>query len=197
MVSWSKISNFETEEKIVKVILNQDQILPSQVFLSEFHYFSICDFGFTCTDEFITDLRNYSIKTNTFSKFNLIVLEPDPKKYFYHNFSKYPLIKMSIEILDEEYLEVLNEDPGGSPADSIASVATTLIYYSDDMRLAIYGNNDYEICIAAFRSKSDHLRFLSSVGKVPWISMSQAIEDFYTLERLSEREKKLLIQNYQ
>ena len=63
---------------------------------------------------------------------------------------------MSIEILDEEYLEVLNEDPGGSPADSIASVATTLFYYSNESDLAIYGNNDYEVCIAAFRSKSDH-----------------------------------------
>lgn len=193
---WLEAKHYPEESKKIRDFLVPKKLLPNQVFLTEFKYFISCDYGFTCTDEFFDDVKNYLIN-ESIESFKISVLEPDPENFFYEKYSKYPILEIPCNTSAEKYLELLNQDLGDGSAGSIASVATTLFYYSNEGDLAIYDNNDYEVCIAAFRSKSDHLRFLSSVGKVPWISMSQAIEDFYILERLSKKEKKLLIKNYQ
>lgn len=48
-----------------------------------------------------------------------VVLVPDPIWYFYHHFRKYPAVHIEAGDSAERYLSVLNEDPGGSPADAI------------------------------------------------------------------------------
>src|SRR5271165_2726834 len=48
-----------------------------------------------------------------------LVLTPDPVSYFLHHFGKYPLLEIQANGSPEEYLTVLNEDPGGSPADAV------------------------------------------------------------------------------
>jgi hypothetical protein len=48
-----------------------------------------------------------------------VVLRPDPVSYFFAHFGKYPLIEIKPSGSAEEYMAVLNEDPGGSPADAL------------------------------------------------------------------------------
>jgi len=48
-----------------------------------------------------------------------VVLEPDPIQYFHRLFKKYPLVEIAYGDSPQEYLTLLNEDPGASSADAI------------------------------------------------------------------------------
>lgn len=48
-----------------------------------------------------------------------VVLDPDPLYYFHPRFSKYPVIEIAFGDSSSDYLAMLNEDPGSSPADAV------------------------------------------------------------------------------
>jgi hypothetical protein len=50
-----------------------------------------------------------------------LVIDPDPRNYFKRHFNKYPLVEIDILDTIENYLMMLNEDPGFSPADAIGT----------------------------------------------------------------------------
>lgn len=47
------------------------------------------------------------------------VLDPDPLAYFYQHFKRYPAVEYRQSDTPQSFLEVLNKDPGDSPADAI------------------------------------------------------------------------------
>jgi hypothetical protein len=65
------------------------------------------------------DLLVLLMKRSSDRAVSYVVLQPDPVSYFHKFFGKYS----ALEILDgdsaEEYLAMLNEDPGDSPADAV------------------------------------------------------------------------------
>jgi len=48
-----------------------------------------------------------------------VVIQPDPVSYFHKFFGKYSALEISDGDSAEEYLTILNEDPGDSPADAV------------------------------------------------------------------------------
>jgi hypothetical protein len=50
-----------------------------------------------------------------------LVLSPDPVQYFHRLFRKYPLVEIRVGDSTDNYLSILNEDPGGSPADAVGT----------------------------------------------------------------------------
>lgn len=52
---------------------------------------------------------------------NYIVLRPDPVYYFNAHFNRYPVLEISQSDSTTEYLDAMNQDPGGSPPDAVGS----------------------------------------------------------------------------
>jgi hypothetical protein len=50
-----------------------------------------------------------------------VILRPDPILYFYRHFRKYPALEIELHDTAASYLDALNEDPGGSPADAVGT----------------------------------------------------------------------------
>ncbi len=57
-----------------------------------------------------------------------LVLSPDPIRYLYH-FNKYPLLDIGYRDSLDDYLALLNEDPGGSPADAVGTVWSVSVIF--------------------------------------------------------------------
>ena len=74
----------------------------------------------TCTAEFNTLIQSL-MKLSGDEKCNYIVLDPDPIQYFLRHFNKYPILEICAGDSSEQYLALLNEDPGGSPADAVGT----------------------------------------------------------------------------
>ncbi len=50
-----------------------------------------------------------------------VVLDPDPVHYFHCHFNRYPVLEMAVGDTAENYIEFLNQDPGGSPTDAVGT----------------------------------------------------------------------------
>jgi len=74
----------------------------------------------TCTREFANLLQALLALSNDRNA-HYIVLDPDPLKYFHKHFGKYPILSLQKGDPAETYLALLNEDPGGSPADAVGT----------------------------------------------------------------------------
>ena len=104
------------------------------------------------------------------------VIEPDPERYFFHHFGKYPIIEVSVNDSEETFLKAVNEDPGGSPADAIIYNGRVIVVYSDSPVWALYGERDYEFCVAAFAREELKDAFVSSYGPERVFSIEEAVE---------------------
>jgi hypothetical protein len=56
-----------------------------------------------------------------------VLLRPDPIQYFHRHFHKYPAFEITLDDTAKTYLAVLNEDPGGSPADAVGTNWSTCV----------------------------------------------------------------------
>jgi len=79
-------------------------------------------FTFDCVEfktkrflHFLHSLMQWSGDRTTY----FIVLDPDPIRYFYPHFHKYPLLEIGSEDSEDDYIAALNADPGTSPADAV------------------------------------------------------------------------------
>jgi hypothetical protein len=88
--------------------------------------------------EFLCKLMEWSKD----SHFRYIVLEPDPFSYYFTHFSKYPLFEISIDDSDEAYINALNEDPGGSPADAVGTNWFRYVILPPSKKWFIHGQQD-------------------------------------------------------
>jgi len=186
---------FVTEIEYVSQLLRKGVNLPNQVFQSDFKYFGICDFGFISTDEYYENLKNYLVSCG--ERFLKIVsLDPDPIKYFYNNFGTYPYLEISVESSNDEYIKYINEDPGGSPADSIAMNGRTLVYYTGKNDWAIFCNAELEVCIVAFKEKESFSSFKKIGKEMAWLNVEEALKNLFVLNELSKNERNSLKINY-
>ena len=64
-------------------------------------------------------LLHLLMKCSSDKAVSYVVIDPDPVGYFYKFFGKYSAFEISDGDTAEEYLGMLNEDPGGSPADAV------------------------------------------------------------------------------
>lgn len=75
----------------------------------------------------------------------VLVMEPDPERYFYHHFSCYPAILGNDFSSQQEYLAAISADPGGSLADSITDNSGVVVAGDGTGRWAAYFNRDFEL----------------------------------------------------
>ena len=78
------------------------------------------DDGELCTIRF-AGLLQLLMELSDDTKVYYVVLCPDPVHYFHRHFNRYPVIELTYGDSEEDYLKILNEDPGGSPADALST----------------------------------------------------------------------------
>jgi hypothetical protein len=77
-------------------------------------------------------------------------LEPDPVRYFFAHFGKYPLVRYDEQPVDgDAFRKPLNEDPGGSPADAIASRTDRFAMFPADLRWLLFADRNVEVGVVA------------------------------------------------
>jgi hypothetical protein len=74
----------------------------------------------TCTREFARLIQALLILSNDRAA-HYMVLDPQPVTYFHRHFGKYPILSLLRGDSAETYIALLNEDPGGSPADAVGT----------------------------------------------------------------------------
>lgn len=73
-----------------------------------------------CTREFARLVQEL-LALSSDNAAHFIVLHPEPVAYFHRHFGKYPILSLQRGDTAETYLALLNEDPGGSPADAVGT----------------------------------------------------------------------------
>lgn len=95
------------------------RVVDSRRVATSMQCMSFDDVG-TRTKEF-GDLLHRLMHLSADKTCHYVVLDPDPTHYFLHHFKKYPIVEIRAEETVEQYLAILNEDPGGSPADAVGT----------------------------------------------------------------------------
>lgn len=73
-----------------------------------------------CTYEF-SDLLQRLMEHSNDTQIYYIILDPDPQYYFYQRFKKYPAFEIVRGDSRNDYIAMLNEDPGDSPIDAVGT----------------------------------------------------------------------------
>ena len=171
---------FLAEFEKVKSIIDIEKELPDQVFRKPHSKFLIIEFDVIFMREFFRSIKAF-LKLVGEKEFSLLSIDPHPEKYFHKNFHKYPLITFSIENTEEEFLSMLDEDPGDSPADSILVRADRLVVYSESGNLFIYGERELELGIVVCADEKVEEAFASSYGEEWIFSVDGAVENILSL----------------
>lgn len=69
-------------------------------------------------DGFFSFLRELAAMSSE-DHFYLVVLDPDPEKYFHKHFGVYPALSFSINDSESNYFELMSREMLGSPADAL------------------------------------------------------------------------------
>lgn len=94
-----------------------------------------------CTKAFFGLLQNL-MRWSGDSSCYYVVIDPDPINYYWLNFQKYPSVEVSVDDHNRDYLSVLDEDPGGSPADAIGINWDDYVIFPRSKKWFIRGRRD-------------------------------------------------------
>jgi hypothetical protein len=84
-------------------------------------------------------------------------LRPAPETYFYRHFAKYPAFIFLPEHSDQDFVESLNSDPGGSLADAFDANSEQYVVFPLSGKWVIYADRKQEL--AAMAGPSDVIEF--------------------------------------
>lgn len=104
---------------------------------------------------FVRDLFQFTDSSE--DPFAFVGLRPDPFRYFFYHFSKYPAIVFQPAHSEADYCRLLQSDPGGSPADALAYNTWGYVVLPLSGGWITYGDDSSEIAI--FSSTSDVVEF--------------------------------------
>lgn len=167
---------FSRSQRAVDALVRRELHLPEQVFKAPLSHFAFIQWDDVDTSDFFEKMKSFLDGTGE-SRWFLAVLEPDPEDYFFRHFGKYSVVEISTGDTFESYRNLLQSDPGDSPADAIAYNSTVIALYSDSGKWAIYGDRDYEFGVAAFADRGLHELFTSSF-EPGWLFMvGEVIKD--------------------
>jgi hypothetical protein len=164
----------------IESIIYLSRNFPENVFKELFSETAFINSDEIFVEGFIPKIKTF-LKSISEDKFYFIVLEPNPKKYFFHHFNKYPLIEVSIVDEEDDYFSIIEENPGESPADAIRYVSKVILIYSDSLNWAIYINRDYEVGIIGAKKREITEKFVTALGRNLIFSGEEVIEKIFSI----------------
>lgn len=122
--------------------------------------------------------------------FNLLVLDPDPDKYFRRRFGALPLLTFSTSDIAAAYIDRINADPGDSPADAVIYNSNIVAVWPATKLWCLYGHRDFEISVIA--TQDNHVLKAIDNAKLPTYTMAEAVGAGIVSVRESDDTRKLL-----
>ena len=143
-------AEFEARRLGVEKVFHCNATLPDQVFREEFKFFGFESFDLAMADDFSPVIQELA-ETSGDDSVLMAVLDPDPSSYYKKEFGYYNWAEVPVSISGDAYLDLLNEHPEGSPADSLHVNSYTVIGVPKSAKWAVWGNRSYETCVVGFR----------------------------------------------
>lgn len=137
---------FEQASSMVEKAFHHTRRLPDQVFKMPVRNRSVCEFDRALSDSFWTELTRLADAAGD-SCILMAVLDPNPIEYFFKEFDQYNWCILSRGTTAEDYWEMLEQGPNGSPADAILFNSEVVIWLSPSLKWAIWGERSYGICL--------------------------------------------------
>ena len=166
---------FSQKLALIEKMIQVDKRLPDQVFKDQMLEFIFIDFDEIFSAKFFDHIKVF-LKMIQNKNCYLSVLDPDPRDYFFHYFGKYSFIEFSVDETSMSYIQILQADPGDSPADAIAINSTIVAIYSDSADWVIYGDRNMELGIFGCSNSSLMNDFVSSYMPGRVFDVKNAIE---------------------
>lgn len=154
---------FEMQRAKWRKVIRDDVTFPEQIFKRPEGPFLFFEFGLFFTARFFESLKQLLHFTNE-TVASLGVVEPDPERYFYREFRKYPFVSFSVQESAEDYLKGLSEDPGGSSADAPAFNSSKVVVFPASLRWQIFGDREFEWAVLNCMSQDIYKVFVQSCG---------------------------------
>ena len=142
----SDSQDLEREWERLDGVIDRKARLPDVVVRTGADVLGLCDFDVIWNESWFERIKALSVSDIAF---RLMVLSPDPLKYYQHYFSMLPLLIVEVSDSFQKYLDVLQQDPGQSPADAIQHGAEVLCAYDDDMRWVWLCDRGLELGVVA------------------------------------------------
>jgi hypothetical protein len=149
----------EIDKMGLKILLaNIDKVrtgrqFPQKMVSDDYAYSCLFDFETIFSKDFF-DVIKEILKEKANDCFYVIVAEPDPLNYFFKNFNKLPVISITSTMVFQEYVEILNSDPGGSPADALIFNSNILYVVSEDLQIIYFFDRKKEIGVGYYSSQT-------------------------------------------
>jgi hypothetical protein len=168
----SNKEEFDTHSQIAKQIFNIHSNFPKQVFKEGYKNFLFEEFKWTLNEDF-WELIKQLADTSCDDFILLAVIDPNPEKYFFHEFGFYNWAKIPIELMKENYYDLLACGPEESSADCILYNSTTIIWTVPSLKWGIWGDRDFEICVLGF---NDNFQIDYKIFQKPWMNIDFAVK---------------------
>lgn len=149
---------FDLNMKIIDAICDRKRCLPEQIFRQAKEHSFCLLFDEIFLPSFFVDMKEFLRHENE-AEFCLIVLDPDPETYFFEHFGTYHLVSFAGDDSVEDYMALLNRDPGGSPADAIMHSSDVVLFYSATKRWAVYADRAWDIAVCWFANEETMKKF--------------------------------------
>jgi hypothetical protein len=137
---------FAAYRKQVDACFHIKASLPSQVFREKFIRFGFEEFDWVMSSKFWSTIQALC-QTSDDTSLLLAVLEPDPTNYYKKEFGYFNWATFSTSASPEEYWDILNRCPDGSPADSLLANSEKVVWLPQSGKWAIWGERSVEVCI--------------------------------------------------
>lgn len=151
---------------------------PEFVFSDDFKFFFFMDFDYALSISFVSSIFPL-LKSEGEESLYFSVLEPDPENYFFYNFSKYPLVKIDLDVAKSGFdiAEAIELDPGGSPSDAIAYNANELWVFPASLEWAIFMSRDFELAILGCKKDEVKKEFSKIIPEARFRSLREICSD--------------------
>ncbi|HDX9628487.1 TPA: hypothetical protein ROY30_002147 [Bacillus cereus] len=134
-------------------MIHFDLSLPNQVFQNDYGNYMFGEFDSLMYDDGWNEIRK--LAQTTHDSFVIMgVLDPHPEEYYYKEFGYYNWLKLPCDLTGDQYMDVLEEYPQDSMADSIMHNSFVVVWFPPSKEWIIIGDRSYGINILAIKNES-------------------------------------------
>lgn len=130
-------------------MIEEDIPFEKNPFKPVFKYFIGIEFDIIFNENIFEAFRKFITKCEL-PHFVFYVLDPNPETYFYHHFRKFSVVKVGVDMSYNDFVNIMDSDPGGSPADALNVNSNELAIFSNANNWVVLGSREWEIAIVGF-----------------------------------------------
>lgn len=132
-------------------LVSVDGPLSRQSILGEFSSFSFISFSSVFNRAFFKGMKQFCRSVDDDSFF-MVATDPDPRVYV-REFGRYNAVCCSVDDSPDSYIEMLNDGPRGSSADSLVDSSNRLFFFSRSRSWLFFGDRSSNLICCCFSTR--------------------------------------------